>query len=140
MKLIVSVLFICLLISACKKERELTEEEKAIIEVNKTKLYGKWKFVSAVKPLLNVSNADPCYADNWLEFKQDGQGIISQGVCLESPPIHEDGEFTWSFKDTANIDFGDNEIRLVKLNDSTLEFITLRTASGPANDTYRWKK
>lgn len=140
MKLIVSVVILCLLISACKKERELTEEEKAIIEVNKTKLYGKWNFLSATKPFLNVTNADPCYADNWIEFKPDGNGFISQGICREHPGIHEDGEFTWKFKDTANIDFGDNEIRLIKLNDTTLTFIVLQTSSGPANDEFRWKK
>lgn len=140
MKLILSVFFICLVLSACKKERELTPEEKAIIEVNKTKLYGKWNFVSAVKPFLIATNATPCYADNWLEFRQDGRGTISMGACIDNPPIHENQDFSWEFKDTANINFGDNEIRLVKLNDTTLTFITLYTSTGPANDEYRYKK
>jgi len=140
MKLILSVVLICLLLSACKKERELTAEEKAIIEVNKGKLYGKWNFVSAVKPFLVATNANPCYADNWLEFRQDGKGYISMGTCTDNPPIHESQEFSWNFKDTANIDFGDNEIRLVKLNDSSLVFIVLQNSSGPSNDEFTWKK
>ena len=140
MKLIVSVIILCLLITACKKERELTEEEKAIIEVNKSKLYGKWNLVSASRGTQHVSNTDPCIADNWVEFRQGGTGNISLGPCKEPYPVHEDQEFTWGFKDTANIDFGDNEIRLLKLNDSTLNFIVLKTTSGAANDEFRWKK
>lgn len=139
MKPIAFVIVLCILFTACKKDK-LTEEEKKVIEVNKGKLYGKWNFVSALKGNLFVTNADPCYADNWLEFRQDGNGTISQGLCIDNPPIHETQDFGWSFKDTANIDFGDNEIRLIKLNDSVLVFKVLYTNSGPVDDEFSWKK
>jgi len=115
-------------------------KELKIIEVNKGKLYGTWKFVSAVKSFTTATNADPCFADNTLQFRQDGYGFISQGACIDNPQIHESQEFGWSFKDTANIDFGDNEIQLVKLNDTTLVFKLLFTSSGPSNDVFSWKK
>ena len=138
MKLPSALIMLCLLFTACQKE--LTEEEKRIIEVNKGKLFGKWKFVAAVKPGLVATNADPCYADNWLEFRQDGKGTISQGPCKDNPPIHEEQDFAWKFKDTVNIDFGDNEIRLTKLNDSVLHFIIISTTVGQTNDEFRWKR
>jgi len=140
MKLPSTLILLCVFFTSCQKEPRLTEEEKKIIEVNKGKLFGKRNFVSEVKPGVVATNANPCYADNWLEFRQDGKGTISQGPCKDNPAIHEEQDFAWKFKDTVNIDFGDNEIRLTKLNDSILNFIVLSTSSGQANDEFHWKK
>lgn len=140
MKPICTLIVLCLLFSACQKELFFEAEKGMEVEVDKTKIYGKWKFVSATRGGIFYSNTDSCLADNWIEFRTGGTGTISYGTCIENPLIHASGDFPWKFKDTANIDFGDNEIRLIKLNDSVLEFKVLSTSAGPSNDEFRWKR
>ena len=140
MKLIATFILFCLMLSACKKEKKLSEEEIRIIEVNKAKLYARWHFVSLVTPTAVATNVTPSYADDFLEFRSDGTGTISEGTLIDNPNIFTPEDFNWKFRDTANIDFGADEITLQKLNDTALWFITIRNKTGSAHDEWRWKR
>lgn len=140
MKHLIILIFCCIILFSCQKNYILSEQEKAVIEVNKTKLYGKWSFISVSKSGIVATNANLSYADDWLEFRTDGRGTISEGTLIDNPPIFTPSEFDWKFKDTANIDFGPDEITLQKLNDTSLVFITIRDKSGTVHDEWHWKR
>ncbi|MBA2249600.1 MAG: hypothetical protein H0W12_05360 [Chitinophagaceae bacterium] len=140
MKLIAPLIFFCLILSACKKDNKLSAEEIRVIEVNKAKLYARWHFVSLVTSGEVETNATPSYADDFLEFRTDGRGTISEGALSDNPNIFTPQDFDWKFRDTANIDFGADEITLQKLNDTALWFTTIRNKTGSAHDEWRWKR
>ncbi len=135
------VFALCLIVLGCGKDKELSEEEKATIEVNKTMLYGKWKFVSFLKSgVLRTADTDPCFADNTLEFRQDGKGTISQGACIESSSVPQNEDFAWVFESATTIDLGSNLVKILKLNDSSLQFERTYKNNSSPKEEYSWKK
>ena len=135
------VFALCLIFLGCGKGKELSEEEKAKIEVNKAMIYGKWKFVSFLKGgVLRTADTDPCFADNTIEFRQDGNGTISQGACIESPSVPQNENFVWVFESATTIDLGSNQVKISTLNDSSLQFVRIYKSTSAPNEEYRWKK
>ncbi|HEV8082876.1 MAG TPA: hypothetical protein VGP55_06730 [Chitinophagaceae bacterium] len=135
MKLIPTLLFVCLLFGCQKKSHS-----NQVNAVNKAKLYGKWSFVSVLKGSTLTTNATSCYADDWLEFRTDGKGTISQGAFIDNPAILSSQDFAWQYKDEADITFENTELNLLILNDSVLMFKNIFTATGPSSDEWHWKR
>jgi hypothetical protein len=136
---LVSILF--LLFLGCGKDKELSDEEKAKIEVNKAILYGKWKFVSFFKGgVLITTTTNPCFTDNTIEFRQNGSATISQGACIESPSVPQNEDFTWSFKSPTTIDLGGDEVKIATLTDTSLYFTRVYKNNSAPSEDYRWKK
>ncbi len=128
----------CLFFSGCQKE---ISSENPSYEINEKAILGKWMFVSLINSdNSTITNDSPCFADNYLEFREGRTGTISQGTCVESPSLPKDEDFNWAFKSAGLLDLGGDEVKILELTDSTLHFKKTPSSSGVSDYNYRWKK
>jgi len=121
--------------TSCKKDS--TPQPSAAQLANEKIIKGKWQLVFFTDSTNKTyTNADPCWADNTLELKDNKTAIISQGNCIESPRKEKDLLFNWVFTADDVVDMGGDIVKLTTNSDSVLQFHRI-------NKTfleYKWKR
>jgi len=119
----------------CKKDT--TPEPSAAQLANEKIIKGKWQLVYFTDSTRKTyTNADPCWADNTLELRDNKTAVISQGACIESPRKDKDLEFSWKFIGDDVVDMGSDIVKLTVNTDTVLQFY--RTNKSFLE--YKWKR
>lgn len=135
------VAIFCLFFLGCKKDKNsLSPEEKQKIEANKAVIYGIWKLESFKKNGSLITSNDPCYADNTIEFRQDGKAILSQGTCIDNPNAPREDIFNWNFITSITINLGGDLVEIATLTNTSLQFTRTFQNSSTPKEEYKWKK
>ncbi len=128
------ILIACLLFSNCQKELETFQTQQ---EKNEAMVRGKWKFVAYIDMNHDTTtSANPCFADDGFELRENHTGVISQGTCIQFPAKPKDVEFKWNFISEDLIDIGGDTVKLTIFNDSILQF----RRTSPTFLEYHWKR
>jgi hypothetical protein len=129
------ILFAVLFFTNCKKNSETPASAAQL--ANEKVIKGKWQLVYFTDSSRKTyTNADPCWADNTLEIRDNKTAVISQGNCIESPKKVKDLEFSWKFTSDDVVDMGGDIIKLTTNNDTVLQFY--RTNKSYLE--YKWKR
>jgi hypothetical protein len=135
MKKYVLPLFAIGIFLSCQKE--LSALDETLKEENETAVRGRWMFVSFTDEAGNtVTNANPCWADNTLELKENNTAVISQGECIETPQKPKDVEFSWRFITEDVADLGGDTVKITVHNDTALQFHRISKTFLE----YKWKR
>src|SRR3954463_4902023 len=109
----------------------------AVQQANEKIIKGKWQFVYFTDSTRKTyTNADPCWADNTLELRDNNTAVISQGTCIEADKKPKDLEFSWTFTADDEVDMGGDKVKLTINNDSVLQFNRINKSFLE----YKWKR
>jgi hypothetical protein len=135
---IIFIVAASIIFSYCQKELSDTQKEpETQIEKNEKKALGIWKFVSFTDSnRVTFTSANPCYADDTFELRENGTGVISQGTCIQYPDKPRDLGFSWHFISEDVVDFGTDTVKLVIFTDRELRFRRI----SPSYLEYHWKR
>jgi hypothetical protein len=129
------ILFAVFFFTNCKKNSEPPASAAQL--ANEKVIKGKWQLVTFTDSTgKTYTNADPCWADNTLEIRDNKTAVISQGACIESTRKAKDLEFSWKFTGDDVVDMGSDIVKLTTNNDSVLQFHRINKSFLE----YKWKR
>jgi hypothetical protein len=121
MKKYLLILLAAVTFTNCKKNSEPAPSATQL--ANEKIIKGKWQLVYFTDSTRKTyTNADPCWADNTLELRDNKTAVISQGTCIEANLKPRDLEFSWKFIADDVVDMGSDIVKLTVNNDSVLQF------------------
>jgi hypothetical protein len=109
----------------------------AVQQANEKIIKGKWQFVYFTDSTRKTyTNADPCWADNTLELRDNNTAVISQGTCIEADKKPKNVEFSWKFIADDVVDMGSDTVKLTINSDTILQFHRINKSYLE----YKWKR
>jgi hypothetical protein len=119
----------------CKKDSAPAPSAAQL--ANEKIIKGKWQLVYFTDSTRKTyTNAEPCWADNTLELRDNKTAIISQGTCIESDRKAKDLQFSWRFIADDVVDMGSDTVKLTVNNDTVLQFHRINKSFLE----YKWKR
>jgi len=135
MKKYIAILISIVSFTNCQKNS--TPAPSAAQLANEKIIKGKWQLVFFTDSTRKTyTNADPCWADNTLEIRDNKTAVISQGPCIEADKKPKDLEFPWNFTGDDVVDMGGDIVKLSVNNDSVLQFQRINKSFLE----YKWKR
>ncbi len=135
MKKYIFILLAAVSFTNCQKNS--TPPVSAAQQANEKIIKGKWQLLYFTdSSRTTFTNADPCWADNTLELRDNKTAVISQGACMEANKKPRDLEFSWKFIADDVVDMGTDTVKLTTNNDSILQFHRINKSYLE----YKWKR